>query len=188
MWRLFWGKWAFSHVNAAKAVIFTKKISIRKGLVLAALDIENFNKLRLTTTTTTTNMIEPRPDKEKNQKRSNCRQWMQMMGLKGVFSSFVIGLIWRHKVLCSRVVLLLVSSIFDRMRGLQCREVLLLVSLLGVTFWVQGGIKAEDAAIQFNNQWTFNPPPHLSPNVSTSGWIFGSAEVEHTTMGTLSGL
>ena len=31
-------------------------------------------------------------------------------------------------------------------------------------------------------------PRHLSPNVSTSGRIFGSAEVEHTTMGTLSGL
>ena len=29
---------------------------------------------------------------------------------------------------------------------------------------------------------------HLSPNVSTSGRIFGPAEVEHTTMGTLSGL
>ena len=33
-----------------------------------------------------------------------------------------------------------------------------------------------------------NIPWHLSPNVSTSGRIFGSAEVEHTTMGTLSGL
>jgi len=31
-------------------------------------------------------------------------------------------------------------------------------------------------------------PPHLSPNVLTSGRIFGSALVEHTTMGTLSGL
>ena len=29
---------------------------------------------------------------------------------------------------------------------------------------------------------------HLSPNVLTSGRIFGSALVEHTTMGTLSGL
>ena len=29
---------------------------------------------------------------------------------------------------------------------------------------------------------------HLSPNVSTSVRIFGSAEVGHTTMGTLSGL
>ena len=28
---------------------------------------------------------------------------------------------------------------------------------------------------------------HLSPNVSTSVRIFGSAEVRHTTMGTLSG-
>ena len=42
---------------------------------------------------------------------------MQMMGLKGVFSSFVIGLIWPHKVICSRVVFLFVSSFFDRMRG-----------------------------------------------------------------------
>ena len=33
-----------------------------------------------------------------------------------------------------------------------------------------------------------NYPEHLSPNVSTSGRIFGPAEVEHTTMGTLSGL
>ena len=31
-------------------------------------------------------------------------------------------------------------------------------------------------------------PGHLSPNVSTSGRIFGSAEVGHTTMGTLRGL
>ena len=31
-------------------------------------------------------------------------------------------------------------------------------------------------------------PQHLSPNVLTSGRIFGSAIVEHTTMGTLSGL
>ena len=31
-------------------------------------------------------------------------------------------------------------------------------------------------------------PWHLSPNVSTSGRIFGPAEVEHTTMGTLSDL
>ena len=31
-------------------------------------------------------------------------------------------------------------------------------------------------------------PQHLSPNVSTSGRIFGRAEVGHTTMGTLSGL
>ena len=31
-------------------------------------------------------------------------------------------------------------------------------------------------------------PEHLSPNVSTSGRIFGRALVGHTTMGTLSGL
>ena len=31
-------------------------------------------------------------------------------------------------------------------------------------------------------------PLHLSPNVLTSGRIFGSVLVEHTTMGTLSGL
>ena len=29
---------------------------------------------------------------------------------------------------------------------------------------------------------------HLSPNVTTSVIIFGSAEIRHTTMGTLSGL
>ena len=37
------------------------------------------------------------------------------------------------------------------------------------------------------NQAKSSPKP-LSPNVSTSGRIFGSAEVRHTTMGTLSGL
>ena len=34
----------------------------------------------------------------------------------------------------------------------------------------------------------YRKPMHLSPNVSTSGRIFGRAEVGHTTMGTLSGL
>ena len=43
-------------------------------------------------------------------------------------------------------------------------------------------------SICFINSATHIPPPrHLSPNVSTSVRIFGSAEVRHTTMGTLSG-
>ena len=93
---------------------------------------------------------------------SNCGQWMQIMGLEGVFSSFVIGLIWPQKVICSRVVLLLVSSFFDYIRGLQCRDILLLVSLLRVTARDQGVKKAEDAAIQFSNQHVNFYPPLLN--------------------------
>ena len=50
---------------------------------------------------------------------------------------------------------------------------------------IEGGLRKSG---QHRGQLCFSLPVHLSPNVSTSGRIFGRAKVGHTTMGTLSGL
>ena len=89
---------------------------------------------------------------------NECRWWDS----RECFLLSLLGWSDRKKVICSRVVLLLVSSFFDYIRGLQCRDILLLVSLLRVTARDQGVKKAEDAAIQFSNQHVNFYPPLLN--------------------------